>query len=82
MWTTRIAQEAATYLSFTETLGLKTFVLPGEKQTTADIVKEFAKDHELWDRDFLEGWQVPSSLKFIRPLFPDRQLLFMLSVSS
>ena len=61
----------------------QTFVLPGENQTTADIVEEFAEDHELWARDFLEGWQViPSSLKFIRPLFPDRQLLFMLSVSS
>ena len=28
------------------------------------------------------GQVIPSSLKFIRPLFPDRQLLFMLSVSS
>ena len=60
----------------------QTFVLLGENQTTADIVKEFAEDHELWARDFLEGWQVPSSLKFIRPLFSDRQLLSMLSVFS
>ena len=42
----------------------QTFVLLGENQTTADIVEEFAEDHELWARDFLEGWQVtPSSPK-------------------
>ena len=34
------------------------YVLPGETQTTADIVEEFAEDHEVWAREFLEGWQV------------------------
>ena len=34
------------------TAGIK---VPGENQTTADIVEEFAEDHELWARDFLEG---------------------------
>merc|ERR1712032_156151 len=34
-----------------------TFVLDGEKQTSADIVDEFADDHEVWAHAFIEGWQ-------------------------
>ena len=35
-----------------------TFKLPGEEQTSADIVDEFADDHEVWANAFIEGWQV------------------------
>merc|ERR1711899_427078 len=35
-----------------------TFKLPGEEQTSADIVDEFANDHEVWANAFIEGWQV------------------------
>ena len=34
------------------------YVLPGETETSADIVEEFAEDHDVWAREFLEGWQV------------------------
>ena len=35
-----------------------TFVLDGEEQSSADIVDEFADDHEVWAQAFIEGWQV------------------------
>ena len=38
-----------------------TFVLDGESQTSADIVDEFADDHEVWAHAFIEGWQVSKS---------------------
>ena len=38
-----------------------TFVLEGESQTSADIVDEFADDHEVWAHAFIEGWQVSKS---------------------
>ena len=34
------------------------FILDGETQTSADIVDEFADDHEVWAHAFIEGWQV------------------------
>ena len=41
-----------------------TFVLDGEEQTSADIVDEFADDHEVWAQAFIEGWQVKKSICF------------------
>ena len=38
--------------------GRTSFKLDGEDQTSADIVDEFADDHEVWAHAFLEGWQV------------------------
>ena len=35
-----------------------TFKLDGEEQTSADIVDEFADDHEVWAHAFIQGWQV------------------------
>ena len=35
-----------------------TFKLDGEGKTSADIVDEFADDHEVWAHAFIEGWQV------------------------
>ena len=37
-----------------------TFKLDGENQTSADIVDEFADDHEVWAHVSIEGWQVKS----------------------
>jgi len=37
--------------------GRTSFKLDGEDQTSADIVDEFADDHEVWAHAFLEGWQ-------------------------
>ena len=34
------------------------YKLAGEEQTSADIVDEFADDHEVWAQAFIEGWQV------------------------
>ena len=34
------------------------YKLPGEEKTSADIVDEFAEDHEVWANAFIEGWQV------------------------
>jgi len=34
------------------------YKLAGEEQTSADIVDEFADDHEVWAHAFIEGWQV------------------------
>merc|ERR1712211_140416 len=34
-----------------------TFKLPGEEQTSADIVDEFADDHEIWANAFIDGPQ-------------------------
>ena len=38
--------------------GRTSFKLDGEDQTSADIVDEFADDHEVWAHAFIEGWQV------------------------
>ena len=35
-----------------------TYKLAGEEKTSADIVDEFAEDHEVWANAFIEGWQV------------------------
>ena len=35
-----------------------TYKLVGEEKTSADIVDEFAHDHEVWANAFIEGWQV------------------------
>ena len=35
-----------------------TFTLEGEDMTSADIVDQFADDHEVWAHAFIEGWQV------------------------
>jgi len=35
-----------------------TYKLPGESKTSADIVESFADDHELWTKEFLDGWEV------------------------
>ena len=35
-----------------------TFKLEGEEESSADIVDEFAEDHEVWADAFIEGWQV------------------------
>jgi len=34
------------------------FKLPGETQTSAEIVEMFAEDHEVWTTEFLEGWRL------------------------
>jgi hypothetical protein len=34
------------------------FKLPGESQTSADIVEAFADDHEVWTKEFLDGWEI------------------------
>ena len=34
------------------------YKLPGESQTSADIVESFADDHEVWTKEFLDGWEV------------------------
>jgi hypothetical protein len=34
-----------------------TFTLEGEDMTSADIVDQFADDHEVWAHAFIEGWQ-------------------------
>ena len=41
-----------------------TFKLDGEEQTSADIVDEFADDHEVWAHAFIQGWQVTKLLQF------------------
>ena len=41
-----------------------TFKLDGEDQTSADIVDEFADDHEVWAHAFIQGWQVTRLLQF------------------
>jgi len=35
-----------------------TYKLPGESQTSADIVEAFADDHEVWTKEFLDGWEI------------------------
>ena len=35
-----------------------TYKLAGEEMTSADIVDEFAEDHEVWADAFIKGWQV------------------------
>jgi len=35
-----------------------TYKLPGESQTSADIVESFAEDHEVWTKEFLDGWEI------------------------
>ena len=42
--------------------GRTSFKLDGEDQTSADIVDEFADDHEVWAHAFIEGWQVNPNL--------------------
>ena len=38
--------------------GRTSFKLDGEDKTSADIVDEFADDHEVWADTFIKGWQV------------------------
>ena len=38
--------------------GRTNFKLPGESQSSADIVEEFGDNHGAWAKEFLEGWQV------------------------
>ena len=38
--------------------GRTSFKLEGEDKTSADIVDEFADDHEVWADTFIKGWQV------------------------
>ena len=40
--------------------GRSSFKLDGEDQSSADIVEEFADDHEVWADAFIKGWQVLS----------------------
>ena len=40
--------------------GRSSFKLDGENQSSADIVEEFADDHEVWADAFIKGWQVLS----------------------
>ena len=40
--------------------GRSSFKLDGEDQSSADIVEEFADDHEVWADTFIKGWQVLS----------------------
>ena len=40
--------------------GRSSFKLDGENQSSADIVEEFADDHEVWADAFIKGWQVVS----------------------
>ena len=40
------------------TCGRTSFKLDGEDKTSADIVDEFADDHEVWADAFIKGWQV------------------------
>ena len=39
-----------------------TFTLEGEDMTSADIVDQFADDHEVWAHAFIEGWQVAKAI--------------------
>jgi len=39
------------------TCGRTSFKLDGEDKTSADIVDEFADDHEVWADAFIKGWQ-------------------------
>ena len=39
-----------------------TFTLEGDDMTSADIVDEFAEDHEVWAHAFIEGWQVKKAI--------------------
>ena len=48
--------------------------LNGEDQTSADIVDEFADDHEVRAHAFLEGWQVITSIHSRCHLVRIRQL--------
>merc|ERR1712088_705178 len=32
--------------------------LPGESQSSADIVEEFGDNQQVWAKEFLEGWQM------------------------
>ena len=41
-----------------------TFTLEGESMTSADIVDQFADDHEVWAHAFIEGWQVVKAILF------------------
>ena len=41
-----------------------TFTLEGENMTSADIVDQFADDHEVWAHAFIEGWQVVKAILF------------------
>ena len=43
--------------------GRTSFKLEGEDQTSADIVEEFADDHEVWADAFIKGWQVTIACK-------------------
>ena len=45
------------------TCGRTSFKLEGEDQTSADIVEEFADDHEVWADAFIKGWQVTIACK-------------------
>ena len=38
--------------------GRTNFKLPGESQSSADIVEEFGDNQQVWAKEFLEGWQV------------------------
>ena len=38
--------------------GRTNFKLPGESQSSADIVEEFGGNQQVWAKEFLEGWQV------------------------
>jgi len=38
--------------------GRTNFKLPGESQSSADIVEEFGDNHGAWAKEFLEGWQM------------------------
>ena len=45
--------------------GRSSFKLDGEDQSSADIVEEFADDHEVWADAFIKGWQVLSVQVYI-----------------
>ena len=45
--------------------GRSSFKLEGEDQSSADIVEEFADDHEVWADAFIKGWQVLSVQVYI-----------------
>merc|ERR1711936_779602 len=38
--------------------GRTNFKLPGESQSSADIVEEFGDNQQVWAKEFLEGWQM------------------------
>ena len=39
-----------------------TFTLDNEDMSSADIVDEFAEDHNVWAQAFIEGWQVRQAI--------------------